>query len=654
MLLKSLKLKDFRQFNGEQKIEFSADKQQNVTIIMGKNGAGKTTFSQAFSWCFYGKSILSGVLLSQELQDKMYPGDQEYVEVAVELEHRSKEYTVRRRLKYRKDANGQVVTAAQAADFSITSKDKSGNLSTEQLPDLKMKEILPEELSSYFFFDGEHIQIMSKDINDHNRSKDIAEAVKRLLGLKAYDKALEHLNSGRSSVIGSYTESYNDAADSEIKRLSAEIGDLTDRIEAINKRLAEIDGSAEIANDKISELTEKIARNASSKELAQQRADLERKLAALKVDKKDVIGRFIKLFNSQGTKYLSTQLMLDSLRGLQDIELLDKGIPDITSKTISFLFKRQKCICGEHIEVGNEHYTEMVKLLDSIPPKSLGGMIREFATLCEEKTRSVEVFKNEFDGNFRLLRNYENSRGEYEDQLNAINEQLNGIEDVSALERDRTAYKRSLNALKEESASLNQEKGEKESRRNNNDKRLHELSLGNEKNAEIETYKSYAKHIYDILKEEYDDKENETRIKLAKYIDQIFQEIYDGDFTLDLDSRYNIKVTPELQTSTGQSAGIILAFIAGVIKMARENNQIDGNFATSEPYPLVMDAPLAAFDEERTQTVCDVLPRIAEQVIIFITDKDGNLALRHLGDKIGARYRLDMISQTRTDLVQGA
>ena len=62
MLLKSLKMKDFRQFNGEQKIEFSADKDQNVTIIMGENGAGKTTFAQAFRWCFYGNTILDGVL----------------------------------------------------------------------------------------------------------------------------------------------------------------------------------------------------------------------------------------------------------------------------------------------------------------------------------------------------------------------------------------------------------------------------------------------------------------------------------------------------------------------------------------------------------------------------------------------------------------
>lgn len=54
MLLKSLKLKDFRQFKGEQEITFSTDPVRNVTVIMGENGSGKTTLAQAFTWCLYG------------------------------------------------------------------------------------------------------------------------------------------------------------------------------------------------------------------------------------------------------------------------------------------------------------------------------------------------------------------------------------------------------------------------------------------------------------------------------------------------------------------------------------------------------------------------------------------------------------------------
>ena len=63
MLLKSLKVKDFRQFKGEQTIMFANDLQKNVTVIMGDNGTGKTTLAQAFTWCLYGETDFEDKIL---------------------------------------------------------------------------------------------------------------------------------------------------------------------------------------------------------------------------------------------------------------------------------------------------------------------------------------------------------------------------------------------------------------------------------------------------------------------------------------------------------------------------------------------------------------------------------------------------------------
>lgn len=55
MLLQTIELQNFRQFVNE-KIDFSTDPERNVTLIIGENGTGKTTFAQAFFWCFYGET----------------------------------------------------------------------------------------------------------------------------------------------------------------------------------------------------------------------------------------------------------------------------------------------------------------------------------------------------------------------------------------------------------------------------------------------------------------------------------------------------------------------------------------------------------------------------------------------------------------------
>ena len=67
MRLQSIELTNFRQFKDE-KIQFAIDKNQNVTLIMGDNGSGKTSLAQAFFWCFYGtNSFQDKILLNRVL-----------------------------------------------------------------------------------------------------------------------------------------------------------------------------------------------------------------------------------------------------------------------------------------------------------------------------------------------------------------------------------------------------------------------------------------------------------------------------------------------------------------------------------------------------------------------------------------------------------
>ena len=88
--------------------------------------------------------------------------------------------------------------------------------------------------------------------------------------------------------------------------------------------------------------------------------------------------------------------------------------------------------------------------------------------------------------------------------------------------------------------------------------------------------------------------------------------------------------------------------------MARDNRNSmdeDEQLLSSEPYPLVMDAPLSAFDKRRIKAICEALPGIAEQVIIFIKDTDGELAEHYMGNWIGSRHHFDKKNEFETELV---
>lgn len=47
MLIKTLRMENFRQFKGTTSVSFSVDPKQNVTVILGDNTFGKTTLLQA-------------------------------------------------------------------------------------------------------------------------------------------------------------------------------------------------------------------------------------------------------------------------------------------------------------------------------------------------------------------------------------------------------------------------------------------------------------------------------------------------------------------------------------------------------------------------------------------------------------------------------
>lgn len=306
----------------------------------------------------------------------------------------------------------------------------------------------------------------------------------------------------------------------------------------------------------------------------------------------------------------------------------------------------------------------MHSLIDFLPPKSLSSNISDFK---KASTRRVSAFQQtdlieSVAENLSVISQQYDDITNYTEDLHAIEGKLSGS-DV----RDKV---RSINAEIQQCeviiASSNLERDKKLGERGDAigqmeraDSRRGQLALLDEKNKKIEIYKDYAERIYRELVEFYNRSEAEVRCRLQETINDIFKQIYEGGLSLTIDDKYHISVYAEdyagsVETSTAQSISVIFAFIAGIIKMARENRNAESEeekLLSSEPYPLVMDAPLSAFDKRRIKTVCTALPEVAEQVVIFIKDTDGDLAEEHMGERIGSRHRFDKQNEFETKLV---
>lgn len=659
MLLKSLKLKDFRQFKGEQTILFSTDPVRNVTVIMGENGSGKTTLAQAFTWCLYGDTDFDDKsMLCKATAQEMLPGAEEKVRVELALQHNGREYLCIREQLYAKDNVGGIKRYNQTT-FKIAYKSNDGQ--REYVPDteteLRMKEILPKELSKYFFFDGERIGNMSKEIRK-GKSAEFAQAVRSLLGLSAFQSALDHLG-GRNSVIKMYNESYDTKSDSKMAQYSREIEEYEKQLQTIEERLAAIEGEEAIANDKKSELEEEIRQNRESETLARRRDEIGRKMRELVTQKAASEESMLKVFNNNAHSYFAKKMMSDALSKLAAADKIDTGIPHIHAQTIEYLIKRKKCICGADIQFGNDAYKELNALLEFIPPQSIGTSIGQFVRECELRCKGADTLFEDISTKYGFIREFDNTYSGYQNDLNVIREKLEKMKNVGELQARLSNYERALRNLVNERRELDRKQALLERDKERRVTERQELSLKDENNRKIEVYKAYAQYMYETLRDLYKEKETETRQLLEQTVNEIFRSIYNGGFSLGIDEKYNIQIIVNdfeginegVETSTAQSISVIFAFIAGVIKMARQSQSPENEMLVSEPYPLVMDAPLSAFDKTRIRTVCDALPNVAEQVIIFIKDTDGELAETYMGEKVGSRFEFDKKNEFETYLV---
>lgn len=540
---------------------------------------------------------------------------------------------------------------------------KSADGNTRYLKPLEceteIKKILPKELSHYFFFDGERIEKMSKEIAAGKRSSSFADAVVGLTGLNGIQEALRHLSPSKcsTSVIGKFNADYVDS-DGEVTALTDSIKKLQQELEGIGNEIVACEHEIEAAEHEKKSAEEEIKQYADGARLQYEKERLGKDMILAKTSKGRLVRDVCHAFNAGMTRFFAMSMVQQSMEMVSKSDFGGKDIPEMHAKTIQFLLDRGSCLCGTQLMEGSVAYNNLCALLEYLPPKSIGVTVGAFV----KESRQLYAREDDLFGGIGELMGdisrQDDKINDLEEEIRLISSKLGGDdmrEQVRKLNaRIKTCSDRIIKQNMTKNDLLRRQGGAETEKKQNENKRA-ELSLLDKNNRHIERCKAYAQRIYEDLFSEYQSKEKEIRENLEISINDIFKAIYDGGLSLSIDDKYNISVyvndyEGEVETSTAQSISVIFAFISAIIKMARDNCKKNGEESYAEPYPLVMDAPLSAFDKRRIQAICTAIPEAAEQVIIFIKDTDGDLAEEHLGTKVKKRHRFSKIDEFNTKL----
>lgn len=659
MLIKTLKMENFRQFRGKTKVDFSLDPEKNVTIILGDNTFGKTTLLQAFNWCFYGKVNFDqrpDFLLNYEVSEEMRNGDQQKVEVEITVLHDGIEYIITRSQRY--NCNGGNVRGEAVPTIKVSYKQPDGqteSVKSAQIDNV-INNILPEDLSTYFFFDTERVSSIST-------RKDVADAVKGLLGLSIMDGAIKHLGdrTKKTTVIGKLygsmdldgdakaQEALNRIQTAEAKRtaIAEQIEDCTSQINQYDNRKEQLDA---ILRD-----------NQTTTTLQKKKEDLERRIATEKRALSDSTIAYFREFGASSLPFFTQPLLATASAFLKEVKVDDKGIRDLTKPTIMELIKRGRCICGQEIREGNDAYQHLMAELSFVPPESIGNTVRHYREKLKSFSRPAERTYDSLDQRYKEILRSKNRIQEWEDELSGISDQIKGKENMRQYESELTDIRSRLRDLHAKKDRLNREDGVQKGDIERYKKIYDSLTAVSGKNREAMELIDYAEQIRDWLSTTYKERELTIREDLEQKVNEIFEQMYHGHRRVSIDARYHVELLTtiaEKEIAAGESEGSnrvkSFAFIAGLVALAKgkivTDSSENGINLSSEPYPLVMDAPFSNADETHTANISKVLPQIAEQVIMFVMQKDWNYAEPVMSDRVGQRYHLNKISETYTKL----
>lgn len=655
MLLQSITFHNYRQFKGSQTISFSTDPNKNVTVIIGQNTFGKTTIVQAFIWCLYGNvDFKNKKMLNAEVRHQLESkaaGSSEYASVIIRLNHNGVNYLIERK------ENNTVKSLKQIEineKFTIYECDEHGNtlpISGTSYDEI-VNNILPENLSDYFFFWGERIETLSERSN-------LTDAVKQFLGLDTLASCIKHLEMATRKM----TKEMPASGDKEISEIKEQINISERAIDKYKMEATEAEKNANYYAEKSLELFN-ILTTSENKELSARQDKYKEKSSQLEAKRNslDVAKRaFNQHFNDSKNYvyYLSNTNEEKAVKLLKNHPEPTIGWKHIDVNVINEIIKRGECICGTKIENGSDLFNHLIDQKKIVAPNVTGGVINSFIEEAERRESFNANYHRLIHDDYKKIVDLKDEILELELEVESLWKVISDKTDMKTIKKkydesleNHTSYQVKLESLQQKINDCIDDIGRYESR-------IQSLSSKNKKLLKYSRQLELTKSLLNLISKQYKENESELKEKLTEYVNKDFEKVYNGERRITIDDKYvshplalvgdkwvETSTTPGLETVKN------FAYITGLVRCAKEKISGDESETVANPntYPLVLDAPFSQADEKHVPAICDLIANVAEQIILVVMEKDWEYAKSVLDSKTGKYYSLEKVTETHSNI----
>lgn len=656
MKLLNAKVKNFMPYKGDQEIVFPTDEQHSVMLVFGDNMRGKTSFLNTIRWCFYEKALGRNLKPIDPINifntDAAADGDWN-VAVHLRFDHEGHEYELRREMQPKHMIYQPKKSSDLKTDVMLR---KDGNVIQGDQIQHEINQIIPEDISRFFLFDGELLQEYEMLLDDKDeQGRIIKESIEKVLGVpalinardqidtllrearKKQTKDSEHFDSVRKySEERKVLESQRESLDTDLAALLEQQDTVIGQKDVLDREIEDAQ-SILVGKDKLDVAKREL------KQLDSRQENLEQeKLSLLKDAWKDLIQPLLHSHIS----------LLEVKRDGFDSEQRERFKIESRISDLKSIVENSQCpTCEQDIadakrtniasELGGLQ-ADLEKFQDDITART--SIIERISRLSRIKTSSASDKIPRIDSEVREI---SLRMTEIDNEMEELERQLKS-HDTAEIARKRSLRDGYVKQL----GSLENNIKDRRSAIEENERKQEQLTRYIELNADVREQKSSKLvHAYTELKKVFSESINALRDNLRESVEKLATESFSQLTTeptykgLRINENYGLTIVDRedrevAQRSAGAEQIVALSLIDGLNRTARKTG------------PIIMDTPLGRLDLKHRKKVLEYIPNMAEQVILLV--HEGEIRKDEIVDslkmRIGGMYNIERVSSSESKL----
>ncbi|WP_336330825.1 AAA family ATPase [Haloarcula sp. CGMCC 1.2071] len=653
MKLETLELTNFRQFK-EGRINFSTDEDQNVTVIHGQNGAGKTTLLNAFTWVLYEAvdfDTREDRLVNEGQITKAAPGNTVTVEVQLTFFHENDRFRAARTVGYTKRNANDLDGEMGNPSFSLERQSTTGDWTRLSDGQTRVKQILPDRLRNLFFFDGEDIE----ELAGVNNQEQIQKAIQNVMGLTILERSMSHLK----NVASEFESEYREYADDDVEELFKKRDKLEKQIEKKDSQIQSRKEKRAELSDRITEITAQLESIDESRELEQALQAAKEQRETTEAGLKDIDSKLSSELTKGGTLTLALPVVTETAADLEQLQENDLLGSEVSADFLDTLLERGRCVCGRPLEEHSMYYERVADLKSEVGVSDIGESAVRLIAAAEHADEDYRDFQETLTDGLEHRRNLKEELAATEQEIENLERELDELTlPTDSGSKSPAELKKEREEAESQRESLSQNIGMLTEQRSGLEQNLSEVTGELEDAREEQEQAAIAKKRWRAtlqtraeIESSFNKLQNAVRKLADQRVSSMFESIAHKDLDAEITDEFELRIRQrvgnqwtELSKGTGETQIASLAFIGSLVAIARERYEKDteSSYFTGGIYPIVMDSPFGALDDDHRRQVAHLIPDLGNQVIVLVTDSQwGGPVESEMGGIAGAMYTLN-------------